>query len=186
MGDLPHEVNAKIENMLAGGKRKAKHVSKKSSKKASKKSSKKTSKKQKGGLNPGMAAAIELRAFIAQQTGLKQGKPMFILVAYLAKKAKEKDPNMDYVKAIAEAKKIFLADKQAVIKKYKEIAEGKQPSRSKGSKKHSKKASKKHSKKASVGGAKKAKRTSKKSSKKHSKKASKKTSKKHSKRHSKK
>jgi hypothetical protein len=129
-----------------GGK---KH-SKKASKKSSKKISKKGSKKMHGGrgANPAMQAGIDFRAFIAKDSGLKQGVPMVRLVSFLVNKVKESQPDIKYVDAIAEAKKLYLKDKEAAIKKHKEFVEGKL-SRSKSSKKSSKKASKKSSKKAS-------------------------------------
>ena len=167
--ELSADVKMKLDEMLnqTGGRRRKskKAVSKKSSKAASKKTSKKRHSHKGGkGINPAMQAGIDFRAFLAKDSGLKQGVPMVRLQSFLVEKAREKAPSMDYVSAIAAAKKIYLADKQAAIKKYNELSSKKlsRSSSKKSSKDKSKKASKKGSKDDSKKTSKKRRRHSKK------------------------
>ena len=143
---LPEDVKKQIEQLLAqtGGKRKSKKVSKKTSKKTSNKSSKKSS-KQKGGkreLPPAIRARIDLAKFITSDLKIKGGVVIQRLIKVYADKIKEKNPEIDAVVLVAEAKKAYLADKpNGPLEKIKKLSV-KEPARTK-----SKKSSKKNSKK---------------------------------------
>lgn len=153
VNELPDDVKQQLEQLLNNTGQKG---GKKRSKKASKKSSKKGS-KQKGGkreLPLAIRARIDLAKFITSDLKVKGGVIIQRLIKLYADKIKEKNPNIDAVSLVAEAKKAYLADKpNGPHEKLKKLS-SKEPARS-----HSKKSSKK----ASVGGAK---RRTKKSSKK--------------------
>ena len=171
--ELPDEVKEKLEQLLAqtGGRKKqkkhskkpskkvskkpSKKPSKKQSKKSSKKPSKKNSKKQKGGreLPPAIRARIDLAKFITNELKVKGGIIIQKLIKVYADKVKEKNPSIDAVTLVEEAKKQFIADKKGALEILKKLgakdvarATSKKGSK-KGSKKSSKKRQKKHSKK---------------------------------------
>jgi hypothetical protein len=133
----------------AGGKR----ASKKSSKKSSKKTSKKGSKKMHGGANPYFDERLKLAKKIMADTGVKTLKIVQKLINVYTAQAKK--PNQTSLENIAEATKLYDADKSKGMKDklakiQKELGVGPERStRKKSSKKGSKKGSKKSSKKGS-------------------------------------
>lgn len=144
---LSDNVKNQLEQLLeqAGGR-----------KKQSKKTSKKLSKKQKGGkreLPQAIKDRIALAKFIVDDLKVKGGVQIQSLIKIYADKVKAKDPNIDAIKLVAEAKKAYLADKpNGPHDKLKKIADEKARTKQKkdakvgGTRKSSKKSSKKMSK----------------------------------------